>query len=765
MGSTSESARPATRPGRPYDPRRLATVWREGRGVLLGALLLGIGLGVGAALAYPRQWTAETWLERQPVDGETRAQAEAALGATAQELFLPRVLAEAGRASGLPDRRVADHLFTETHPPDRLEIRATAGDPVLAAGLAHAAAEVLLRRRGVAAEAERRGRIAVAEGHVEDAREAVRAVRAEREAFRREHVLADLSVERVAAIEEAAELRAEAERERIESLALGARAEALAAAVRELPALTRTVRRRDDATLAALRTELAEAEATLADEHPRVLSLRARIRALEEVEPVEHQDVTVQEDGVRGAVALSAAETAAAQQAAEERASSYAALADAAAERISALSALESEASMLAARLELAEGGLESAQRELAEARSVAAGAGYEVVEAARPPDGPDPEKGPWLVGFGLPLGVLLLALLVLALRDLGGLRPRTPAEVAWWGGGPVLGSSAWPEDPRGLDALVAELEDHGAGALGRTLVVPLSEDERELACAFAARLGEAPWLAAGILDVEEDVEEEGDGAGLPRDTLLTPPPPQGQRGGSRGRFDTVFTGPPEMDDPPPDPEEARPTIRLSRATVRAILTPDGGLPRPALPEGEAPDEGARVSFAGLAPVVVAAPTKVVGAPAPKPEPVVVVGRMIPVEGRAPANVPEAVLVAAREVLGEDEDAYAARADASEDALAVALAWNGPLEGPALRRACRLADRVVVVVRCGRPTGVELRALATRLGAPEALGFVLVGAASGEEGPDRAGDPAAFWRHRRFEGAAAPIERPITVKA
>ena len=69
VGSTSESARPATRPGRPYDPRRLATVWREGRGVLLGALLLGIGLGVGAALAYPRQWTAETWLERQPVDG------------------------------------------------------------------------------------------------------------------------------------------------------------------------------------------------------------------------------------------------------------------------------------------------------------------------------------------------------------------------------------------------------------------------------------------------------------------------------------------------------------------------------------------------------------------------------------------------------------------------------------------------------------------------------------------------------------------------
>ncbi len=74
-------------------------------------------------------------------------------------------------------------------------------------------------------------------------------------------------------------------------------------------------------------------------------------------------------------------------------------------------------------------------------------------------------------------------------------------------------------------------------------------------------------------------------------------------------------------------------------------------------------------------------------------------------------------------------------------------AWEGPFEGQALRRAARLADRVVILVRSGAVSALNLNGIQRRLGRQQGVGYIVVGVP--EELltlPDRVGDVAAFWR-------------------
>lgn len=81
----------------------------------------------------------------------------------------------------------------------------------------------------------------------------------------------------------------------------------------------------------------------------------------------------------------------------------------------------------------------------------------------------------------------------------------------------------------------------------------------------------------------------------------------------------------------------------------------------------------------------------------------------------------------------------------------VCTAWSGASEGQALRRAARLADRVLVVVTSNAMRATELAQMKKRLGREHAVGYVLV-AVSDEVArlPDRAGPVEEFW-----EGGAA----------
>jgi hypothetical protein len=74
-------------------------------------------------------------------------------------------------------------------------------------------------------------------------------------------------------------------------------------------------------------------------------------------------------------------------------------------------------------------------------------------------------------------------------------------------------------------------------------------------------------------------------------------------------------------------------------------------------------------------------------------------------------------------------------------------AWDGPFEGQALRRAARLADRVVVLVRSGVASALQLNGIRKRLGRDHGIGYIVVGIADELRTlPDRAGDVTAFWR-------------------
>jgi len=73
-------------------------------------------------------------------------------------------------------------------------------------------------------------------------------------------------------------------------------------------------------------------------------------------------------------------------------------------------------------------------------------------------------------------------------------------------------------------------------------------------------------------------------------------------------------------------------------------------------------------------------------------------------------------------------------------------AWRGDLAGADLRRACRLADRVLVLVGSGDELFTQLRTLPTRLGRDSGVALVVHGLpAQFVDLPDRIGNAERFW--------------------
>jgi uncharacterized protein involved in exopolysaccharide biosynthesis len=74
-------------------------------------------------------------------------------------------------------------------------------------------------------------------------------------------------------------------------------------------------------------------------------------------------------------------------------------------------------------------------------------------------------------------------------------------------------------------------------------------------------------------------------------------------------------------------------------------------------------------------------------------------------------------------------------------------AWVGDNDGPALRRAARAADRVLVVLTSGTELFTSLAALRTRLGRDNGVALLLLGVSPELLNlPDRVGDVERFWR-------------------
>jgi hypothetical protein len=430
---------------------------------------------------------------------------------------------------------------------------------------------------------------------------------------------------------------------------------------------------------------------------------------------------------------------------------------------------------------------------------------------------------------LAIPVLVVLVWAIVIVVRGLRALQVEAPREVAWWGNGPVLGTSVWPRDPAALDAFVDELEDQGVYGAGRTLVVPATETEREIACSFAMRLADAPWLAAAILDIGE--RSVGTHAGpivTPTSAVQTPlvTPPRtaspkrwlsasGTPSVARGRAvphkptvqgfvppsapgapgPLLTPAPPTTASPPATSSEHPPASSSSRpprkktviglpavqgssvppATLGSEPTEAQSAPSRPASSGPEPFRRKRGARATVRMVIPAAPSDASAESDPSQEPhedAFLLTRPVPIAsdqtpgsvGRAvhvPSDAPHAdesnaVMRAAVRLLGNgEEDLTELRrsrpptAATEDDVSGVALAWNGPLSGPVLRRAARLAHRVVVVVSSGLSV-VDLARVKTRLGRDRGVGYVLVNVGDRYiDVEDRVGPVEEFWQGAR----------------
>ena len=76
-------------------------------------------------------------------------------------------------------------------------------------------------------------------------------------------------------------------------------------------------------------------------------------------------------------------------------------------------------------------------------------------------------------------------------------------------------------------------------------------------------------------------------------------------------------------------------------------------------------------------------------------------------------------------------------------------AWDGPFEDQALRRAARLADRVIVLVRSDSMSAIELNGVRRRVGRDSGIGYIVLGLPDAFRGlPDRVGQVSSFWGSR-----------------
>ncbi|MCB9599817.1 MAG: hypothetical protein H6720_05615 [Sandaracinus sp.] len=612
-------------------------LWRR-KWLLLGLFTFGAAGGVLLAkFAVPRSFTSQAMLRFEgipTVEGATPVgaipeQPSARLGAMVQSLHTDAPLREIGQRMGMEE--VPPHaigaLFQAEYDMDRvLRVTVSSSTGEEAARFANTVVEVFLETQ---LEAERRRYLTVAETmqeRINVVEQALSAARAAYDSFRTEQGITDLTAEQEAAIEESAGLRASRDQASSEIVGLEARIEQLRRELRSTPRNVTTVvsgASPEEVALQEARSQLTIARASLATDHPRVLALEAQVARLEGQVASSMGSRTATSTGsslyesLQGMVSQAEADL----RAMRERHTSLERLVAASQERLRQFSAVEGEASQLLGEVRRNEALLAELQGQRSRVLDAAGNPthGFTIVSEAPIPEYPDKSKKKLIAAAGVPLGLMFFSVIFLIVGELRGLKVQTPAEVAWWGNGPVVATSSWPREPAALDDLVADLDDFVTKTSGRMLVVSASPEHAETARAFSVRLGR-DWM----------------------DTTVVGGSPFDDEGG------------PAYPSLPPS------TIRGSEIVL---------------------DQGARAHH-------------------------------VPFEEEAPFNVE---------------------------------AWEGPDQGPALRRAARLADRVCVLVPAGMSC-MTLRQVPNRLGRDHGIGYVLIGVAEENASlEDRVGPVAAFW--------------------
>jgi predicted nucleic acid-binding Zn-ribbon protein len=480
-------------------------------------------------------------------------------------------------------------------------------------------------------------RIEAAEKEAENARDLYNA-------FREMHGIADLSTEQQSMVKSAASLRADSELAVSEIRALEAQVRSLEAQLASTPKTSFVAggTSPERATYNRLRQELASARATLSPEHPRVQALQQQVGQLRS-QLRAGGNMSSGGDGLVGVnttyqvVEGQLRESQSNLAALRERKKGLDTMADRAHNRVEAFSGIEGEATALLAEVKVTEtllGGLRSTEATLEDVLNDPP-SGFVVLDPGAVPEYPAENKMKMVVFLAIPMLFVAVVLIVVLRREFQGLWVTTPAEVAFWGNGPVLATTSWPNDPQGLGELIAGLDDLVPDAKGSLLIVGGSSNESRIANELADRLND-DWF-------------------------------------------------------PTDEYTATPSAAKSPPTQRAPLqTPPPSGPYP-------------IGDSGTHSVALA---------------------------RLPSAPPgEAIRLA------------------SPAAHLRLEAWDGPYEGQALRRAARIADRIVVLVRSGAMSAIQLHGIQNRVGRQRGIGYIVVGLSDEFRGlPDRVGDVAGFWR-------------------
>jgi len=827
-----ESAAKPRRPGLPVEPRRLLWIVAENRVRLLKAFLIGSAVALVASFFLPRKYesSAQLLFEGTPeLEPEGIASPPSAFVKSAiAPSRLREVRERLSWKLSLDELESKIEVTLEGEAAMRIVGRERSAERAHA--LAQAVLDVFLARQASFNKGKLERLIADNELALEDAKKRRDAATATYEAFRKKSGRPDLIQEQEQLLKRAAEFRAKADEASVEVAAQRARIVELEKAQQELPrqiVASATKGSPVDTPLAQARSELAAARASLSEEHPRVQALKQRVASLQaqrKGQKTELGDQTLAANPARAAVDQQLATARAALAAAKERESALRVLLQANRDETESLAPGEGEARQLLGALKAADERFEALTQQAAKLRdaSLKPLTGFRVLSSPMLPEESSRSKAHVLMLVMLPILTSLIFALLIIMRRLRTLDVEAPREVAWWGNGPVLGTSVWPRDPGALDIFVDELEDYGVYGAGRTLVVPATEAEREIACSFAMRLADAPWLAAAILDVGDRAGADANAPPLvtpapephvprltphsvarprrlssqaspsirPGQTTQTSRPRSSARptmqsfippAGSSPSSPSVVTPPPKAD--VKTPYSSRPPRKKTMIGLPAVES--SGAPPTTISSSEPPGSlsepepfrrkrGARATVRMMIPVASgdASVTAFAASDADaeeeaflltRPVPVVTdqtpprVGRAVHVSSESPyAGASKAVMRAAVRLLGDDEDDVttlrrsnaprsAAPAAAPAAVTGVALAWNGPLSGPVLRRAARLAHRVLVVVSSGMSV-IDLARIQTRLGREVGVGYVLVNVGDAYvDLQDRVGPVEEFW--------------------
>lgn len=667
-GSRAAAKKPeGPRPGRPVEIGRLVQSLVRRKWILIAGALAGLLAGVIIAkVIVPRTYRSRAVIEWEPAQlgDAARPPDVRELRTLVDSVKLPTNLAEVRRRLGIS--ATLDQLG------ERLEVTFDANSNIVtvaaeapeaseAAELADTVVAVFMEHQSALEQTRREEQVEGLRADLTKARNSLAQARGEYDRFRREAGVADLSIERQQAIELAASLRAQAEMAEADAQAQNARARAIAetSAPGESP---------DSHALRDARQRLEAARARLSEEHPRVQSLAAEVQALE----ASQRSPAGRARAAGGAAADG--------RAARERQETYERLAQQAQQRLAELSEVEGDASQLLASVRVKEGHVADLEGSLARAQDVARAptTGFRVVAPALVPEQPERSyRRPAAVA--IPIAVLVLTILGLLIYEIRGLKVFTANEVAYWGNGPVVGSSTWPREGGSLSALVEELGDLAPEARGTTLVVGATKAQQQIAEEVATRL-----------QVEVVVEPVAEGDG--------------------GLEETQYY----------DPE-----------TGESVIIPSSERPPPAL---------AKVS---AVPAMAESDAAVATAPVAHGKAGAIVRRRVEETMQRRAKDGSIQQVTAQRV------EYLVDGQQHDDAPQYIEAYRGEAIGPALRKAARLADRVLVVVPSGELSihrMGEIRSLVGR----EDVGFLVVNLPPHlTRFADRAGPVEEFWAKRR----------------